>query len=170
MSSLKDRETRPSGTRLAIPPAELRRLHEHAVEGYPHEVVGILAGDRAAAQVRRVEPLVNERADSPANRYRVGGLLLMKAEQRLQDEGMDVLGYYHSHPDHPATYSDEDRDQALPNLSYVIAAVHGPVRGVDPPAVVDTAAWRLREDRSEMDREHLDVSPPPHRTPDRQEA
>jgi proteasome lid subunit RPN8/RPN11 len=161
MSSLTERDVLASGTVLIIATEELGRLHAHAVEGFPHEVVGILAGTAGDGRCTRVEPLVNERADAAASRYRVSGLMLMRAEQRLLDEGLDVLGYYHSHPDHPAMYSDEDRDQALPNLSYVIAAVDGPDRGQSPPRVVDTRAWRLREDRSAMDQEELQLSSPP---------
>jgi len=131
-------------TPLKITAAELARLHAHVVEGYPYEVVGILAGDRACMRVVRVHPLVNERADSPRNRYRVSGLLLMRAEQTLGEEGLEVVGYYHSHPDHPAMYSDHDREHALPNMSYVIASVRD-------GSVVDTRCWRLREDRSVMD-------------------
>ena len=69
-----------------ISKAELDRLHAHAAQGYPHEVVGILAGDPATGQVLRVVPLINERADSPKNRYQVSGLVLMRAEQRLEAE------------------------------------------------------------------------------------
>ena len=97
---------------------ELARLHEHAREGYPHEVVGILAGDRASGAVTRVVPLRNERADSPNNRYHVSALMLAGAERALDADGLEVVGYYHSHPDHPSQYSDFDRDHALPNMSY----------------------------------------------------
>jgi proteasome lid subunit RPN8/RPN11 len=131
---------------LNIPRAQLETLHSHAREGYPHEVVGILAGP--PGRVDRVVALVNERADSPQNRYLVSAMTLFRAEQRLEAEGLAVLGYYHSHPDHPALYSDFDRDHALPNLSYVITAVHG-------GQIVDTRSWRLRDDRSAMDEEPL---------------
>ena len=127
--------------------AELERLWTHAREGYPYEVVGVLAGRQG--HVTRVEPLVNERTDVK-NRYRVSGLTLMKAERRLEAEGYEILGYYHSHPDHPAQYSDYDRDHALPNLSYVITAVHD-------GDVVDTKSWRLLEDRSAMRPEELTI-------------
>lgn len=135
--------------RLAIDRTELHRMHAHAAEGYPHEVVGILAG-RPGGPVTLVHPLVNERADSPRNRYVVSGLVLARAEQHLESEGYRVLGYYHSHPDHPARYSDYDRDHALPNLSYVIVSVE---KGL----VADTLSWRLREDRSAMDAEPIDI-------------
>ena len=133
---------------LILPLDALDVLHAHAQEGYPHEVVGIIAGDKQAGLANRIQPLVNERADSAHNRYKVSGLTLMRAEQRLEAEGLEILGYYHSHPDHPSQYSDYDRDHALPNLSYVIVSV------VDGKAV-DTASWRLRDDRSAMDPETI---------------
>lgn len=123
-------------------------MYAHAEEGFPHEVVGILGGSEG--RVTRVVPLLNERADSAHNRYLVSGLMLGRAEQRLEDEGLSVLGYYHSHPDHPARYSDYDRDHALPNLSYVIVSV---LQG----RVADTLSWRLAEDRSVMHPETLEI-------------
>ncbi|HMV66587.1 MAG TPA: M67 family metallopeptidase [Myxococcota bacterium] len=135
-------------THLTFPPRELARMHAHAVEGYPHEVVGILAGQ--GRHVSRVAPLVNERADSAHNRYLVSGLMLARAEQRLEDQGLTILGYYHSHPDHPARYSDFDRDHALPNLSYVIVSVR-------EGEVADTLSWRLADDRSEMHAETIHI-------------
>ena len=137
---------------LTLHAAELARLHAHARRGYPHEVVGILAGDRATNTVTRVHALENERADSPANRYKVSGLVLMKAERALEAEGLEIVGYYHSHPDHPARYSDYDRDHALPNMSYLITAVHD-------GEIADTLSWRLTEDRSAMTPETLLETP-----------
>lgn len=150
MSSLTERTGSPSGTQLTLPADELGRLHAHACEGYPHEVVGILAGSRADTRVTRVVPLTNEHAHAPERRFRVDGLRLMRAEQALESEGLEVVGYYHSHPDHPANYSDTDREQALPNMAYIIAAVRGPA-----PTIAETRCWRLRADRSEMDLDDL---------------
>ena len=135
--------------RLAIAKGELDRIHDHAREGYPHEVVGILAGDRSRSSVSRVQPLINERAET-VNRYRVDGLLVLRAEQGLEAEGLEVVGYYHSHPDHPAQYSDYDRDHALPHMSYLITAVHD-------GEITDTRSWRLEEDRSEMREETIQI-------------
>ncbi len=137
-------------TQLSIRRSELQRLHDHAREGYPHEVVGLLARQRGDETVSRVRPLVNERADSAHNRYRVSGLIVHRAEQALEAEGYEVVGTYHSHPDHPARYSDYDRDHALPNLSYVIVSVR-------EGEIADTLAWRLREDRSAMDPQPIAV-------------
>ena len=93
---------------LTVPASELDKLHAHAVAGYPHEVVGILAGDRSGGRIHRVHPLVNERADSAHNRYKVSGLTLMRAEAALESEGFEILGYYHSHPNGLARPSATD--------------------------------------------------------------
>jgi proteasome lid subunit RPN8/RPN11 len=135
---------------LHITENQLRKLHLHAQEGYPHEVVGILAGSRSHNTVRQVVPLHNERSDSPANRYQVSGLVLMRAEEALEAEGLEVVGYYHSHPDHGAAYSEYDRDHALPNMSYVITAVRA-------GEVSETLSWRLDEDRSSMLAEPISI-------------
>ncbi len=127
---------------LRIAQQELDKLKAHASEGYPHEVVGILAGQRSESVVTHVHPLINERAET-RNRYRVDGLILMKAERQLEAEGLEIIGYYHSHPDHPAQYSDYDRDHALPNMSYVICSV---LNG----RVAKTLSWVLQEDPSSM--------------------
>ena len=138
---------------LILVSAERERMHAHVVEGYPFEVVGLLAGSRAEHRVSRVVPLVNERADSPRNRYSVSGLVVHRAEEALTAAGFDVLGTYHSHPDHPSRWSDFDRDHALPNLSYVIVSVLG-------GEVATTQSWRLRDDRSVMDEEPILVESP----------
>lgn len=133
---------------LTIAAAELAKLHAHAREGYPHEVVGILAGSRDTCHVSRVVSLTNERADSPANRYHVSAMVLYRAEEALAGEGLEVVGYYHSHPDVSARYSDFDRDHSLPNMSYLITSVVG-------REIAETRSWRLREDRAAMDEQPI---------------
>ncbi len=135
---------------LRIARDEYERMHAAAAEGYPHEVVGILAGSRGTWSVTEVVPLLNERADSPRNRYRVSGLVMMRAEQAIEARGLEVVGYYHSHPDHPAQYSEYDRDHALPNMSYVIVSVRQGTPGT-------TLSWRLVDDRSSMDPEAIEI-------------
>jgi len=145
---------------LTLSAAVLGTLHRHAEAGYPHEVVGILAGSRSTGVVTAIAALENERSDSPANRYAVSALTLARAEQRLEADGLEIVGYYHSHPDHPSRYSDFDRDHALPNMSYVIVSVQ---RG----RVTTTQAWRLLEDRTAMDEEPVAfLSPPVDSTPE----
>lgn len=126
-----------------------QQIENHAKAGYPSEVVGILAGSKKENRVQLVQTLENERADTN-NRYKVSGLTLYRATQALEAQGYDILGYYHSHPDHPSQYSDYDRDHALPNLSYVIISINQGNAG-------QIQSWRLSEDRSHMTEETLEI-------------
>ena len=126
---------------------ELHKLRQHARTGYPHEVVGILAGIRKNNTVSKIYPLHNE-LDHTHNRYKVSSLSLFRAEQQLEDEGLEIVGYYHSHPDHPSQYSDFDRDHALPNMSYVIISV----QDGNPQSI---QSWRLQEHRNSMLEENI---------------
>ena len=65
----------------------------------------------------------------------------MRAEQALESKGLEIVGYYHSHPDHPSQYSEYDREHALPNMSYLIVSI---VEGQENTK----QSWRLTEDRS----------------------
>ena len=124
-------------------------MKKHAQEGFPHEVVGILAGNREKNEVSSVTLLVNERAETH-NRYKVSALRLMKAERALESRGLEIVGYYHSHPNHPAQYSDYDREHALPNMSYVIVSVQ---EGI----FQDVLSWRLLDNRTAMSAEPITI-------------
>ena len=119
------------------------QLRAHAEATYPHEAVGILAGHRKDNLVLQTVPLQNEHQQAH-NRYQVNPLAQWQAEAELEAQGLEVLGYYHSHPDHPSQYSETDRQLALPNVNYVIIAVEfGKSHSIQN--------WRLLEDRSAME-------------------
>src|SRR5206468_228314 len=75
--------------------------------------------------VVRVLPVSNERQESRHNRYLISPETVLAANKEARALGLDVAGYYHSHPDHPARPSEFDRDHAWPGLSYVIVSVEG---------------------------------------------
>lgn len=156
MSSKTQREVQPSGQPIVVEPLAMAALREHVLGGYPAEVVGILAGQRQEGRVVEIERLVNTRTDRAADRYEVHPLALMKAEQALEDRGLEIVGYYHSHPDHPAMYSDTDRDLALPEMAYLIASVQGP-----SPRLAELRCWRLRPDGAVMLEDQLSTASPP---------
>ena len=130
--------------------AELaEKIRAHGVETYPYECCGALlgrennsGGDRGIArEVLGLFPLVNRRDDSPRNRFAVTSEDVRDAEKAATAQGLEVIGWYHSHPDHPARPSDFDRDHAWPWYSYIIVSVHA---GVPQ----DMTSWRLKDDRA----------------------
>jgi proteasome lid subunit RPN8/RPN11 len=102
---------------------EIRR---HGEETYPHECCGILLG-ASEGDVRTVRTTIrcgNTRTDSPQNRYNIDPRELVRAQREAHERGLDIVGFYHSHPDHPARWSQTDFEEAhWIGCSYVITSV-----------------------------------------------
>ena len=123
---------------LAIPKDLLNKINTHARNGYPREVCGILFGNETDSRqvidvrpVRNLEELVNDR-------FRMDPKDILKAENDAIAKNILVLGYYHSHPDHPAIASQFDKDRAWPWYSYLIVSVTS-------DGVNNFKSWRLQE-------------------------
>jgi len=101
-------------------------IRRHGEETYPHECCGVLLG-RSADAVNEVEDAVragNTRTDSAHNRYNIAPQELVKIQRQSRERGLDIVGFYHSHPDHPAQWSKTDFAEAhWLGCSYVITAV-----------------------------------------------
>lgn len=101
-------------------------IRAHGEETYPHECCGALLG-RFTAGVWTVEDSVkagNTRIDSAHNRYNIAPAELVKIEREARGRGLDIAGFYHSHPDHPAQWSPTDFAEAhWIGCAYVITAV-----------------------------------------------
>jgi len=139
--------------RLLISEEIAARIRSCAVRMYPHECCGALLGREgdAGREVLDLLPLANRREDSPENRYSVTADDVRAAELAAREKMMELLGWYHSHPDHPARPSEFDREHAWPWYSYVIVAVdHGEAR--------DLTSWRLAGDRAEFQPEEIDLA------------
>jgi proteasome lid subunit RPN8/RPN11 len=123
------------------------RIRREGEKSYPNECCGILLGRTGAEGSRVVEDLVPiENAwetGEQYHRFQIEPEDMMRAEREARKRGLDVLGFYHSHPDHPAKPSDFDREQALPFYSYIITAVERGIAG-------DLTSWELKTDRSEF--------------------
>lgn len=119
---------------------------------YPHECCGALLGreEGAEREVLSVLPLANGRDDSPRNRFVVSADNVRRAEDEARTRGLEVLGWYHSHPDHPARPSEFDREHAWPWYSYMIVSVK---RG----QAAEMTSWRLADDRSRFWQEAVDA-------------
>ncbi len=116
----------PPQPELVLPERVYAELRRHGEETYPHECCGILLG-RAAPESIRVDRLLragNTRTDSAHNRYHIAPQELIAAQREGRKHGLDVIGFYHSHPDHPAQWSATDFAEAhWFGCAYVITAV-----------------------------------------------
>ncbi len=146
--------TPPAAPVLTVAGADLEAIGRHGVRTYPEECCGFLLGrsENGETRVARVVPAANERLDSRHNRFVMSPETVLAAHKEARAAGLSVVGYYHSHPDHPAVPSDFDREHAWPGLSYLIVAIRG--------GQVETAkSWRLRDDRERFEEESLASTP-----------
>jgi proteasome lid subunit RPN8/RPN11 len=144
---------------LGISASVAEKIRRHGAEAYPHECCGALLGRdgdanvASASAVREIVdlfPLINRRDDSPRNRFSVTAEDVRGADRAAQAKGLDVVGWYHSHPDHPARPSEYDREHAWPWYSYVIVSVQN-------GAPQSMTSWRLRDDRSAFSPETIEI-------------
>jgi proteasome lid subunit RPN8/RPN11 len=101
-------------------------IRRHGQETYPHECCGVLVGEliRDTRVVHEVVRCGNTRTDSPANRYHIDPVELISVQKRARELHLDLIGFYHSHPDHPALWSQTDLDEAhWFGCSYVITSI-----------------------------------------------
>jgi len=119
---------------------------------YPNECCGVLIGEIDNAGVKTVKSTLtinNAREDGEQyHRFLITPEDMMKAEQTARANKLDVIGFYHSHPDHPSAPSGYDKDHALPFYSYVIVSV-------DKGKAQILTSWELTDDRSDFKREEI---------------
>lgn len=111
---------------LHVTEAVYRGIRAHGEQTYPHECCGVLLGNKAEGDwhVEAYVPAGNTRTDSAHNRYSIAPLELIKIERGARERGLEIAGFYHSHPDHPAQWSRTDFEEAhWIGCSYVITAV-----------------------------------------------
>lgn len=133
---------------IVMPDGVLAELRLHAERAYPEECCGILLGIQQDGTRRVIEAraLDNVSAGEKRRRYAIGPEEYHAAESAADARGWALLGFYHSHPDHPARPSAYDLAHALPWHTYVILAVEaGRAR--------EWAAWVLAADRSRFEAE-----------------
>ncbi len=135
---------------LKIGAADMDSIHEHAKEAYPEECAGILVGmDNGEAKVIvDVWRADNTHEGERERRFLIEPLKIKEFEDAARERDLDILGFYHSHPDHPAEPSEYDRDHAWPGYSYIIASV-------SESGVEDMRSWALKDDRSGYDEETI---------------
>jgi proteasome lid subunit RPN8/RPN11 len=112
---------------LKLTTKDYAALRRHGEETYPHECCGVLLGhvdDNGVRIVSSTARCQNTRTDSPQNRYSIDPRDQIRIQREGRERGEEIIGYYHSHPDHPARWSPTDLAEAhWPGYSYVITSV-----------------------------------------------
>ena len=136
---------------IEISPVILQDIHAHGQLSYPEEGAGFLLGTYTGMvkSVTAILPLSNAREDAARhNRYLITPQDYLQAEMEASRRGLEVLGVFHSHPDHPNHPSEFDREWAVPWFSYIITSVmQGKAAG--------SRSWVLEEDRSRFLEEEI---------------
>jgi len=125
-------------------------IRRHGEADYPAEACGLIGGSLEGDRkiVVQLVPLGNRRTDSARNRYLIDPDSFRRAQEKLERDGLEVIGVYHSHPDHAPEPSAFDREHAWPWLSYVIV-------GVERGHAREVRSWVLKEDRAGFDEEPI---------------
>lgn len=135
---------------IVLEPRHVAAIRGHGEADYPAEACGLiggtLEGDRKVAV--QLVPLANQRTDSARNRYLIDPESFRRSQEKLDRDGLEVIGVYHSHPDHAPSPSAFDREHAWPWLSYVIV-------GVERGHAGELKSWVLTDGREAFDEEPI---------------
>jgi proteasome lid subunit RPN8/RPN11 len=139
--------------KLIINSQDIERIRMHALRCYPEECCGFLIGNDGTRRVHFVLEASNI-APVRNNRYTIAPEDIIRAERTASARSLSVLGYYHSHPDHPAVPSEYDRQHAWPSYSYLIVKVmNGATDGLRSWTLTD--AGRFVEEQIEVSVEEI---------------
>ena len=129
------------------------QIENHGTRTYPSECCGILLGKteedgtKVLVKLFVTDNSVNQ--SEQYHRFEISPDDLLKAERDAGKEKLDVLGFYHSHPDHPARPSEYDRQHAFPFYSYIIVSITG-------SKPIDFTCWALNEKTFQFDEEKIE--------------
>jgi proteasome lid subunit RPN8/RPN11 len=136
---------------ITISEKEVTAIREHGVRDYPYECCGLLLGRFGpdGKIVAQTYPISNAREESAKrNRFLITPEELMKGERYARDHDLEVVGFYHSHPDSPAVPSQYDLEHAWPTYSYIIVSTSADQAN-------DLFSWEQEPDRSRFNREEI---------------
>jgi proteasome lid subunit RPN8/RPN11 len=142
---------------IVLSTQQLSEIRAHGERDYPFECCGLLLGSFAEdghKAVVETYPISNAREEeAKRNRFLIEPEELLQGERYAREKGVDVIGFYHSHPDSPAAPSQYDLDHAWPTYSYIIVSV-GSERALD------LRSWEMEADRSRFNTEEITVRKP----------
>lgn len=139
--------------KIAIPEKIMEQIQAHGEQAYPEEGAGLMLG-AAGEDGRRVESLLfldNAREDGARhNRYLITAEDMLRGEAEAENQGLSIIGIFHSHPDHPNQPSEFDREYAIPWYSYLITSIHG-------GKAAGSRSWRLEDSREGFREEQIQL-------------
>jgi len=141
--------------------AHSQEMRTHGERDYPFECCGLMLGrfDNSRKQVVETYPISNAREEAAKrNRFLIRPEELMRGEKYAREKGLDVVGFYHSHPDDRAVPSQYDLEHAWPTYSYIVIAV-------EKGQAVDLRSWEMEPDRSRFNEEEILTPSPSGRGP-----
>jgi proteasome lid subunit RPN8/RPN11 len=136
---------------IAIGEKQLTEIREHCVRDYPYECCGLLLGryDEGRKFVSETYPISNAREESAKrNRFLIMPDELLRGERYAREHDLEVVGFYHSHPDSPAVPSQYDLEHAWPTYSYIIVSTSA-------NEARDLFSWEQEPDRSRFNQEEI---------------
>jgi len=137
---------------IALNQQRLTEIREHGEQDYPFECCGLLIGSfekDGRKSVLETYPISNAREEeAKRNRFLIQPDELLRGERYAVKKKLDVIGFYHSHPDERAVPSKYDLDHAWPTYSYIVVAV-------EKGEAVDLRSWEMEPDRSRFNQEEF---------------
>jgi proteasome lid subunit RPN8/RPN11 len=138
---------------ITISNEQLKEIREHGVRDYPYECCGLLLGRyRAEGKVVTETYLISNAREESAkrNRFLIEPVELMRGERYAREHDLEVVGFYHSHPDSPAVPSQYDLEHAWPTYSYIIVSTSAEQAN-------DLFSWEQEPDRSRFNQEEIRI-------------
>ncbi|MCR4320525.1 MAG: M67 family metallopeptidase [Candidatus Brocadiaceae bacterium] len=134
---------------LGIDNDKLHFIKDQVKKSYPYECCGLLIGtDTSEKKVVEVRPVQNKNAERTHDRYEIEGKEFVKIDKEASKKGLQIIGIYHSHPDHPAIPSAYDTEHAWAGYSYMIAAV-------EKGEAIDIRSWLFNEEKKQFEEEEI---------------
>jgi proteasome lid subunit RPN8/RPN11 len=137
---------------IQLPIEQRQEIAAHGERDYPHECCGLLLGHFAESGLKNIieiYPISNAREEAAKrNRFLIRPEELLRGEKHAANNGLEVVGFYHSHPDHPAVPSAYDLEHAWPVYSYIVVAVRA-------GAAADLRSWEMEPDRLKFTEEEI---------------
>ena len=140
---------------IKVSAALLREIYDHTEASYPHECCGVLIGTTDAAKNHTVHAFrrcKNNNKVRAADRYDMDPLDFMRAEREFENSPWEIIGIYHSHPDHPSRASQTDTDRAVEIMAYAWSYI---IVSVQKGKVASAQSWVLSESDNKFYEEPL---------------